>query len=128
MTDQIIMRTTARQPDHDSTEAPRPGWWPINAWKVRDVRFTWQGLIGQRFCDCPARGITPVIEGARGHDGWQADNNARQPDFMKARDFSVIRSWYHDMMQRIEGLMTKTERLIPARPAPNISPEREGMF
>ena len=112
------------------TPAERTLWNALSNRKLAGVRFNRQVVIKPYICDLVARSQKLVIELDGGQHGDAVAYDAARTKFLEARGYRVLRFWNNDVMQNIDGVVTKIEEALhlppPARAGGVDSPQASG--
>ena len=116
----------SRELRNNATEAERKLWPHLSARKLRGVRFNRQFPVGQFICDFVSREKRLVIEIDGGHHAMNAVYDARRTRFLNAQGYIVLRFWNNEVLDNLDGVLTKIEEALDNRPSPDPSRRREG--
>jgi len=110
-----------------ATEAERKLWQHLKARQLMGVRFNRQFPVGQYICDFVSRSRGLVIEIDGGQHNRAADRqyDARRTAFLHAQGYRVIRFWNSDVLDNVEGVLKRIERVLEDMPSPGPSRRRE---
>jgi very-short-patch-repair endonuclease len=90
------------------------------------VRFNRQFPIGQFICDFVSRGAKLVIELDGDTHAHSVDYDMARTSFLEQQGYRVIRFWNNEVMENLEGVVTRIEQALDNRPSPIPSRVREG--
>lgn len=126
--DKAYSRPTARSRElrRNATEAERTLWRGISARKLAGVRFNRQFPVGQFICDFVSREYRLVIEIDGGQHALAKDYDSRRTRFLEAQGYTVIRFWNNEVMDNLDGVLTRIENTLADMPSPTPSRRREG--
>lgn len=121
----------AREMRRQSTEPEKRLWRRLSRSQLGGFKFRRQAVIGPFIADflCPSKALIVEV------DGWTHKDDlkdARRDEALGSLGFSVLRFTNTDVMENVEGVLTrilKALRQAPDRwqaPHPNPSPEVEG--
>jgi len=103
-----------------ATAAERKLWTHLSRCQVAGTKFSRQIPIGPFICDFVSRSARLVIE----VDGGQHDENEgrdrQRTAYIEGMGFTLIRFWNNEVLENIEGVVSRIERelLICPPPAP----------
>lgn len=126
--DKGYSRPTARSRElrRNPTEAERKLWAAIKARQLAGVRFNQQFPVGQYICDFVSREYRLAIELDGGQHALAAEYDARRTRFLQQQGYTVIRFWNSEVMDNIEGVLTRIQQTLADMPSPDPSRRREG--
>ena len=107
------------------TPAERTLWNALSNRKLAGVRFNRQVVIKPYICDLVARSQKLVIELDGGQHGDAVAYDAARTKFLEARGYRVLRFWNNDVMQNIDGVVTKIEDALQKPPPAGAGGEEE---
>ncbi|MDB5703344.1 MAG: uncharacterized protein JWN66_460 [Sphingomonas bacterium] len=116
----------ARELRANPTEAERSLWLHLSARKVAGVRFNRQVPIGPFICDFVSRSAKLIIEVDGGQHDWNEEADRARTRYIEGKGFRVIRFWNNEVLQNIEGVVTKINLILADMPSPSPSRKREG--
>ena len=126
--DKGYRRPTARSRElrNNATEAERKLWQHISGRKLGGTRFNRQFPIGQFICDFVSREKRIVIELDGGQHSQAIAYDERRTRFLNAQGYRVIRFWNSEVLDNIEGVLTRIMQVLDNTPSPSPSRKREG--
>ena len=113
-------RATGRAQElrNSATDAERKLWTYISRRQVADVKFSRQIPTGPYICDFVSRSARVVIE----VDGGQHDQNEsydrQRTDYIESMGFRVLRFWNNEVIENIEGVVSRIELELLKSPPP----------
>ena len=116
----------SRELRNNATEAERKLWPHLSARKLKGVWFNRQFPIGQFICDFVSREKRLVIEIDGGQHAMNAEYDDRRTRFLNAQGYIVLRFWNNEVLDNLDGVLTKIEEALDNRPSPDPSRKREG--
>ncbi|GGB98714.1 hypothetical protein GCM10011494_16490 [Novosphingobium endophyticum] len=126
--DKGYSRPTARSRELrcNATEAERKLWQAISARKLAGVRFNRQFPVGRYICDFVSREYRLAIEIDGGQHALAKGYDERRTRFLEAQGYTVIRFWNGEVMDNLDGVLTRIEQTLSDMPSPGPSRRREG--
>ena len=126
--DKAYSRPTARSRElrQNATEAERKLWQAIRSRQLSGVRFNRQFPVGQFICDFVSRKYRLIIEIDGGQHALAKDYDSRRTRFLEAQGYTVIRFWNNEVLDNLDGVLTRIENALANMPSPNPSRKREG--
>jgi very-short-patch-repair endonuclease len=118
--------TRSRELRQNATEAERKLWGALRSRQVRGVRFNRQFPVGQFICDFASREKRLVVELDGGAHALTQQYDARRTQFLESEGYQVIRFWNNEVMDNLEGVITRIEEMLDNMPSPGPSRKREG--
>lgn len=108
-THRINPETTAnaRLLRHEMTDAERLMWQALRYKQLNGHRFRRQHPIGQYIADFACIEQKLVIELDGGQHQEQAGYDLQRTTFMEALDWKVLRFWNNDVLNNLDGVLTK---------------------
>ena len=116
----------SRELRNNATEAERKLWPHLSARKLRGVRFNRQFPVGQFICDFVSRDKRLVIEIDGGQHAMNTEYDDRRTRFLKAQGYVVLRFWNNEVIDNLDGVLTRIGEALDDRPSPSPSRKREG--
>ena len=111
----------SRQLRNNPTLAEKKLWTVLRNRQRGGVRFNRQVPIGSYICDFVARTEKLVIELDGGQHSAQADYDTARTTCLRAKGYRVIRFWNNDVLENLEGVVSKIERILKDSPSPDPS-------
>ncbi|MDF8331681.1 endonuclease domain-containing protein [Novosphingobium cyanobacteriorum] len=126
--DKGYSRPTARsrQLRRDATDAERKLWSVLRGRQLDCVRFNRQFPIGQFICDFVSRERRLVIELDGGQHAQATEYDARRTRFLESEGYCVLRFWNNEVMDNLDGVVTRIRLALANMPSPSPSRRREG--
>lgn len=126
--DKGYSRPTARSRElrQNATEAERKLWTALRNRQVGGVRFNRQFPVGQFVCDFVSRERKLVIEIDGGQHALTKDYDERRTRFLESEGYRVVRFWNNEVMDSLEGVVTRISEALDNMPSPSPSRTREG--
>ncbi len=122
MTEPQFRRPTARaqQLRRDMTEIEALLWQRLRGRRLEGLKFSRQMPVGPYICDfmCRAIGLIVEVDGSQ-HGEAQAYDVART-EFIERHGFRVLRFWNNDILNNMDGVLTRIADV--ARPLPTPQP------
>ncbi len=108
----------SRELRNNATRAERKLWAALSSRQLCGVRFNRQVVIRPYICDLVARSQKLVIEIDGGQHADQRDRDAARTAFLEARGYRVLRFWNNEVLDNIEGVVSRIESVLMDRPSP----------
>jgi len=109
----------SRELRSNPTEAERKLWRAISNRQLNGIRFNRQVPIGPFICDFVARSAKLIIELDGGQHAINADQDAKRTKFLEGCGYRLIRFWNNDVLENIEGVVTRIDQALNHRPSPS---------
>ena len=116
----------SRELRNNATEAERKLWSHLSARKLRGIRFNRQFPVGQFICDFVSREKRLVIEIDGGQHAMNTEYDDRRTRFLNAQGYVVLRFWNNEVIDNLNGVLTRIGEALDNRPSPNPSRKRKG--
>lgn len=100
----------------NQTEAEKTFWAHIRNRSFQGVRFFRQYSIGPYILDfyCPKANIAVELDGGQHSLDERREYDAARSAFLTGHGIEVMRFWNHDVLQNIDGVLTRiAERITP---------------
>ena len=101
---------------NNPTPAERKLWAALGSRRLAGVRFNRQVVIRPYICDLVARSQKLVIELDGGQHGEAVAYDKRRTDFLMAKGYRVLRFCNNDVMNNIDGVVSKIEEALGLSP------------
>jgi very-short-patch-repair endonuclease len=126
--DRSYKRPTARSRElrHNATEPEKRLWQALGARKVAGIRFNRQFPIGSFICDFVSRSAKLVIEVDGDTHAHATGYDMARTRFLEQEGYRVLRFWNSEVMENLEGVVTRIRQELVDRPSPSPSRKREG--
>ena len=116
----------SRELRNNATEAERKLWPHLSARKLRGIRFNRQFPVGQFICDFVSREKRLVIEIDGGQHAMNTEYDDRRTRFLTAQGYVVLRFWNSEVIDNLDGVLTRIGEALDKRPSPSPSRKRKG--
>ncbi len=104
---------------NNATPAERKLWNALCNRQMCGVRFNRQVVITPFICDLVARSVKLVIELDGGQHGEAIAYDEARTAFLEMKGYRVLRFWNNDVLENIEGVVSKIESVLKGRPSPS---------
>ena len=109
----------SRELRNNPTPAERKLWRVLSNRQLGGVRFNRQVVIRPYICDFVARSEKLVIELDGGQHAEAVAYDKSRTAYLEARGYRVLRFWNNDVIQNIEGVVSKIDSVLNDRPSPS---------
>jgi very-short-patch-repair endonuclease len=109
----------SRELRNNPTIAEAKLWSVLSNRQLGGVRFNRQVAIRPFICDFVARPAKLIIELDGGQHATAAVADASRTQFLESRGYRVIRFWNNEILENIEGVVTRIEQALNNRPSPS---------
>jgi very-short-patch-repair endonuclease len=115
----LVPTQRSRELRNNATPAERKLWSYLGNRQLSGVRFNRQVVIRPYICDLVARSQKLVIEIDGGQHGDAIAYDDARTAFLEARGYRVLRFWNNDVLENIEGVVSKIDSVLNDRPSPS---------
>lgn len=124
MTEPQFRRPTVRaqQLRRDMTEIELMLWQQLQGRRLDGLKFSRQMPVGPYICDFMCRTIGLVVEVDGGQHGEAAAYDAVRTRFIESEGFRVLRFWNNELLENMEGVLTRIVETARTMPTPQPPP------
>lgn len=116
----------ARALRKNPTDAEKRLWQALRALKPRGTHFRRQVPIGAYIADFCCHSLKLIVEVDGGQHAEAAEKDAVRTRWLEGRGYTVLRFWNNDVLQNLDGVMTRIAAFVP--PPPHTPPRKgEGL-
>jgi very-short-patch-repair endonuclease len=102
----------ARKLRRTPTDAERKLWTILRQRQFSGCKFRRQVPLGPYVADFVCFERRLIIEVDGGQHGWQAEQDDRRSDWLRAQGFHIVRFWNHEILRNIEGVAVVIGRAL----------------
>ncbi|GLK59262.1 endonuclease [Azotobacter vinelandii] len=101
------MRDRARALRRGMTEAEQRLWYHLRAHRFLGLKFRRQAPLGRYIVDFVCMELRLIVELDGGQHAGQVAYDRRRDDWLRERDFTVLRFWNHQALQQTEAVLER---------------------
>ncbi|MFC0710917.1 endonuclease domain-containing protein [Azorhizophilus paspali] len=101
------MRDRARALRRGMTEAEQRLWYHLRAHRFLGLKFRRQAPLGRYIVDFVCMELRLIVELDGGQHARQVAYDQRRDDWLRERDFMVLRFWNHQVLQQTEAVLER---------------------